>query len=105
MTRFDLAAFLIAIVLLVMLLMAGSVQAQGACYPSAALMKQLADKYGESQHYTGTMGNAAMFLYVDEADGSWTMLASPRPEVACIVGGGDGFEENRAPPVKPGRGT
>jgi len=82
-------------------LVAWPADAQLACGDRADIVRQLADKHGESQRGIGLVGpQAVMELFVSPA-GTWTLLATG-PQRSCLVGVGGNWTDVPAPVLPSG---
>jgi hypothetical protein len=69
-------------------------QSQANCGPRAAVVAQLAERYGETRQYVGIGSNNAMVeVFASDASGSWTILVTMPSGVACLVASGEAFEQ------------
>lgn len=71
-----------------------SAQSQRNCGPRAAVVKQLADGYGETRQSIGLGSNNAMVeVFASTQTGSWTILVTTPSGVSCLVASGQSFEQ------------
>lgn len=78
-----------------LILVAQSVQAQQApqCGPRAAVLAQLAEKYGESRRSVGVAANnMVMEMFASEQSQSWTITVTSPQGQTCLVASGTGYE-------------
>ena len=69
----------------------------GSCAPTADVLKQLREKYGEVPAFTGTVdnGSGVVATITVSPKGTWTVLAKG-PEMSCLIASGVGWAT--APP-------
>ena len=63
------------------------------CGPRAAVLEQLADRYGESRRSVGiAANNMVMELFANAESQSWTITVTTPQGQTCLVASGTGFE-------------
>jgi hypothetical protein len=63
------------------------------CGPRAAVVAQLADRFGESRRSMGiAANNMVMEIYASEASQSWTITVTTPQGQTCLIASGQGFE-------------
>ncbi len=71
-----------------------SAQSQRNCGPREAVIKQLAEGYGETRQSVGIGSNNSMVeVFASEETGSWTILVTMANGLSCLVASGQSFEE------------
>ncbi len=67
--------------------------AQQNCAPRAAVIEQLAGKYGESRQAIGIASQGRVVeVFASEESGSWTITVTLPSGLTCLVSAGDAFE-------------
>ncbi len=70
-------------------------QAQTVCGKRADMVEQTAEKYGETRHGGGMVGNQAIIeLYVSDETGTWTIFQTTPNGVTCLVAAGDNWHDD-----------
>ena len=63
------------------------------CGPRAAVVAQLADRYGETRRSMGlAANNMVMEVFASEASQTWTITVTTAQGQTCLVATGQGFE-------------
>lgn len=62
------------------------------CFPRAAVIEQLASRYGESRRVIGLATTGAVVEVFASPSGSWTLTATTPDGATCILGSGMAFE-------------
>jgi hypothetical protein len=63
------------------------------CGPRAAVMAQLADRYGETRRSIGlAANNMVMELFASEVSQSWTITVTTTQGQTCLIASGQGYE-------------
>ncbi|RUS60215.1 hypothetical protein EGN72_10500 [Pseudorhodobacter sp. E13] len=63
------------------------------CGPRAAVVAQLADRYGETRRSMGlAANNMVMEVFASDASQSWTITVTTPQGQTCLVASGQGFE-------------
>lgn len=64
------------------------------CGPRDAVVKRLADSYGETRQSVGLGANNAMVeVFASDAIGSWTILVTIPTGTTCLVASGQSYEQ------------
>lgn len=86
--------YLLGAVLLLLLVTAASLSAQGQnCAPRAHVVERLASKYGETRQSMGLgSNNAVMEVFASAETGSWTITVTMANGITCLVASGQAFE-------------
>ncbi len=80
--------------------MHGQGRGEGRCGERAAIVEQLAEKYGETRQFIAlTLARQVVELYASAETGSWTLLITFPSGESCLIGAGDAFE--LAPDLAP----
>lgn len=70
-----------------------SAQSRQNCGPRDAVIKRLAEQYGETRQSVGIGSNNAMVeMFASDATGSWTIIVTMPAGVSCLVASGQSFE-------------
>jgi len=81
-------------------------QAPQNCAPRATVLKQLAQRYGETRQSIGLGGNDALVeLFASRDTGTWTITVTLPSGTTCIVAAGDAFETVADAPRPKGDGA
>ena len=83
---------IIALAVMFLVLITIAAQAAPQCGPRAAVLAQLAGKYGETRHAIGVAANNMVMELFASAKGSWTVSATSPDGSTCLVASGEGFE-------------
>ncbi|MFN4172902.1 MAG: hypothetical protein ACK4GW_14220 [Pseudorhodobacter sp.] len=76
-----------------LILMAQAGHAASQCGPRAAVLEQLAGRYGESRRSMGiAANNMVMELFANADSQSWTITVTTPQGQTCLVASGTGFE-------------
>lgn len=67
-------------------------QAQPQCAPRPAVLKHLAENYGEARQSIGVTGENVMETFANTETGSWTIAVTLPNGLTCLVVAGEGFE-------------
>jgi hypothetical protein len=68
------------------------------CGPRAAVVAQLADRYGETRRSIGVAANnMVMELFASEASESWTITVTTTQGQTCLIASGQGYETMAEP--------
>lgn len=80
--------------LLLMVLSAGAAHAQITnCFPLDTVVKQLADRHGETRQSTGLSANGHVFeVFANEETGTWTLTVTYPVGLTCLIATGQSFE-------------
>jgi hypothetical protein len=77
---------------------AGAQAGAPQCGPRAAVMVQLADRYGETRRSIGlAANNMVMELFASEASQSWTITVTTTQGQTCLIASGQGYETMAEP--------
>ncbi len=69
-------------------------QTRPNCGPRDAVIKKLADRYGETRQSVGIGSNNSMVeMFASDDTGSWTILVTMPTGLSCLVASGQAFEE------------
>ena len=73
--------------------------AQVTCAPREVVVPLLQENYGERQWASGinATGSAVFELYANEANGTWTLIATTSAGVSCLIGSGNAFQISDVP--------
>ena len=72
--------------------LAAPASAQTACADRAAIVKRLAEKYGESVQGLGIHNNNGVIeIYVSEETGTWTILITTPNGMTCLMAAGQSW--------------
>lgn len=76
------------------LILVTQAQAQAQqCGPRAAVIAQLADRFGETRRSMGiAANNMVMEVFASDASQSWTITVTTPQGQTCLVASGQGFE-------------
>jgi hypothetical protein len=78
-------------------------QEGAVCLPRAEAVAKLTDRFGERRRAVGLVGEqAVMELYVSDASGTWTVLATLPDGQACLIASGGDFQMVNEPATVPG---
>lgn len=89
-----LAALTAAAALFIVSTTQASAQAQPNCGPRDAVIKKLAEGYGETRQSVGIGSNNAMVeVFASDETGSWTILVTQPTGLTCLVASGQSFEQ------------
>ncbi len=58
------------------------------CGPTADVLKQLREKFGEKPAFTANLENGAVMTILVSPTGTWTVLSQRSADVACLVASG-----------------
>ena len=76
-----------------LILLTQAAEAAPQCGPRAAVLEQLADRYGESRRSMGiAANNMVMELFANSESQSWTITVTTPQGQTCLVASGTGFE-------------
>ena len=76
-----------------LILLTQAAEATPQCGPRAAVLEQLADRYGESRRSMGiAANNMVMELFANSESQSWTITVTTPQGQTCLVASGTGFE-------------
>ena len=76
-----------------LVLPAGALGAAPTCAPREQVIRQLAERYGETRHSMGLGGTDAMMeLFASDQTGTWTITVTNARGVTCLVASGQAFE-------------
>jgi hypothetical protein len=68
------------------------------CGPRAAVMAQLADRYGETRRSIGVAANnMVMELFASDASQSWSITVTTTQGQTCLIASGQGYETMAEP--------
>lgn len=66
---------------------------QSMCGKRIDMVRQLAEKYGESRRSLGLAGGNGIFeLFASGSTGSWTILLTSPQGTACLMAAGEAFQ-------------
>jgi hypothetical protein len=69
-------------------------QTPANCGPRDAVLRQLAETFGETRQSVGIgSDNAVVEIFASDETGSWTILVTLPSGVSCLVASGQSFEE------------
>jgi hypothetical protein len=85
-------------------LAAGPAAAEGRnCNAHAAVVAQLAEKYGETRQSIGiAQGNAVIEVFASRETGTWTITVTTPDGPTCLIAAGEAFEATHEAPPDPG---
>lgn len=72
-------------------LSAPAAAAQPQCFPRAAVLDRLAERYGEHPVSIGVTATGALLEVYASADGSWTIVVTAPGGASCLVASGEGW--------------
>lgn len=90
-----LAAAMLAAVLL------PSIAFATTCIRAEGILAHLADAFGEQPAFTAITAGGTVTVTVNSDTGSWTMVASPSPEILCMIAMGHGWRATEVPTAPP----
>jgi cyanophycinase-like exopeptidase len=100
MRPFWLAAIMATVVVF---LAPGPAAALGPCETRANLIAALAERYREIPVALGVTSAGSLVEVLQNAAGeTWTIIVTSPQGMSCLVFSGDGWREQRHPPVEPG---
>lgn len=68
-------------------------QSGGNCAAHAAMVEQLASRYGETRQAIGlAAGNQVVEVFASLETGTWTITVTQASGLSCMVAAGEGFE-------------
>ena len=74
-----------------------------SCAPREAVVKRLAESYGETRRAIGLgTAGAVMELFASDETGTWTITATTPRGLTCLMASGEAFEALAETPPKPG---
>ncbi len=80
-----------------------SARAEQACADHAAVVKKLAERFGETLKSLGLHRNDAVVeIYSSETTGTWTILMTRPDGISCLLAAGQLWEQDVQPLTKPG---
>jgi len=83
---------------LILLTQSGQAQPAPQCGPRAAVLAQLAEKYGETRRSVGVAANnMVMEIFASAQSQSWTITVTTPQGQTCLVASGTGFEPIEEP--------
>lgn len=89
-----LAALTAASAILIAFTSQASAQSQRNCGPRDAVVKKLAEGYGETRQSVGIGSNNAMVeVFASDETGSWTILFTMPSGLSCLVASGQSYEQ------------
>lgn len=77
-------------------------QSAPECGARAAVVAQLAARYGETRRSWGLAQNAVIEVYASDATGSWTIAVTTPDGQMCLVAAGQGYQSEA--PQTPAKG-
>jgi hypothetical protein len=79
---------------LMLILLAGPVQAQSNCAPRERVIGRLAERYSETPRMIGiTAQNNALEVYASDETGTWTIIVTYANGMTCVSATGMNFEQ------------
>lgn len=82
---------------LLLMLASSADAAQTGCFPAATVIPEITgSKWAETLAVVGTIktpqGPVPFMTFVNGKTGTWTTIARPTPDMACVIALGDGYE-------------